>query len=301
MRKLEPGFTLAELLVAVAILSLLVLLLASLLGGVNRAWVSGEQQVETYQDGRALIELMSRELRQGIISPKLQMVQNPTLTGANQRTNSSSLFWQAQLASTTSGNLSEVGYFLTEDTTAHTFQLKRFFVPPTDSTNYQIFANAPNDRAALWVTSFVATSGLNTVVSDSVIGFWVRCLDENGDPIPWLSSSTTSNGDPNATPLQFNSAAHFQAAIRGQASSFKYTAQSSTAQAHLFPAAVEVTLITLDTKTLNRARASIAAQPTLNGPQDIPAAILAFNQSLVNSNIRNARTLSTRVVLKGLN
>lgn len=294
------AFTLAELLVAITILSLLVLLLTSLIGGVNRAWINGEQQVETFQDGRAILDLMSRELAQGSISPKLQMVQNPTLTltGASQRANSGSLFWQAQLAPTDSGNLSEVGYFLTENTAAHTFQLERFFVPPTDSTNYQIFANSPNDRTAFWVTSFVTTSTLNTVLSDNVVAFWTRCLDVNGDPIPWLSSAATTNGDTGAAPLQFNSAAHFQPAIRGQLSSFKYTAQSSTVQAHLMPAAVELTIITLDSKTMNRVRASIPALPVLTGPQDIPTAVTTFNQTLVANKVRTARTFSTRVILK---
>lgn len=291
------AFTLAELLVAIAVLSLLVLLLTSLLGGVNRAWISGQQQVETFQEGRALLDLVSRELVHGIISSKLQMVQNPTLTGASQRANSSSLFWQTQAASTDSGNLSEVGYFLSEDTNAHTFQLKRFFVSPTDSTNYQIFANSPNDRTAVWVTSFVTKPGLNTVLSDNVVAFWIRCLDVNGDPIPWLSGGLTTNQDSGATPLQFNSAAHFQPAVRGQANSFRYTAQSSTTQAHLFPAAVELTLVTLAQKTLDRARASVPALPVLASPQDIPNAIAAFNQTLIANGIRDARTFSTRVTL----
>ena len=280
------------------VLSLLVLLLASLLGGVNRAWISGEQQVESYQDGRAILELMSRELALALISPKLQFVQNPTLNGITQRANSGSLFWQAGLTSTNSGNLSEVGYYLSENAAQHTFQLNRFFVPPTDATNYQIFTNSPNDRNALWVTNFVAVPGLNTLLSDGVVAFWARCLDSNGDPIPWISSASTSNGDTGAAPLQFNSAGHFQPAIFGQPTSLQYTSSSSTAQAHLLPATLELTIVTIDSKTMQRGRASVPALPALTGPQDIPNAITAFNQSLITNNIRTARTFSTRVTLK---
>jgi prepilin-type N-terminal cleavage/methylation domain-containing protein len=299
--KRSSAFTLVELLIAMAILSLLVVLLASLLSGVSRAWVSSEQQAETFQDGRAILELMSRELAQSVLSPKLQFVQNPTLTGVTQRANSGSLFWQVGLASTDSGSLSEVGYYLSEDTTQHTFRLKRFFVPPTDATNYQIFANSPNDRNALWVTNFVAVSTLNTVVSDGVVAFWVRCLDSNGDPIPWISSAATSNGDAGAAPLQFNSAGHFQPAISGQPTSFKYTNSSSTAQAHLLPATVELTVVTVDSKTMQRSRASVPALPVLAGSQDIPPAVTTFNQSLITNNIRSARTFSTRVPMKTSN
>jgi len=294
------AFTLAELLVAMTVLSLLVLLLVSFLGGVNRAWISGEQQAETFQDGRAIIELMSRELSQSVISPRLQFVQNPTLIGANQRANSSSLFWQAGLTSTDSGNLSEVGYFITQDT-QNNFQLKRFFVPPTDATNYQIFTNAPNDKAALWVTNFVGTGTLNTVISDGVVAFWARCLDSNDDPIPWISSASTSNGDTGAAPLQFNSAGHFQPAIPGQSTSFNYTNAASTAQAHLLPTTLELTLVTVDSRTMQRSRASVPALPVLTGVQDIPNAITTFNQSLITNNIRNARTFSTRVTLRASN
>jgi prepilin-type N-terminal cleavage/methylation domain-containing protein len=294
----SSAFTLVELLVAMTVLSLLVLLLASLLGGVNRAWISGEQQVESFQDGRAILELMSRELAPALISPKLQFVQNPTLTGITQRANSGSLFWQAGLASTNNGNVSEVGYYLSENTAQHTFQLNRFFVAPTDAANYQIFANSPNDRNALWVTNFVAVPGLNTLLSDGVVAFWARCLDSNGDPIPWISSAATSNGDTAATPLQFNSAGHFQPAVPGLSGSFKYTSQPSTAQAHLLPATLELTIVTIDSKTMQRSRASVPALPVLTGPQDIPNAITTFNQNLITNNIRAARTFTTRVTLK---
>lgn len=306
------AFTLTELLIAMAILSTLVLLLASLISGVSRAWVSGERQVETFQDGRAILEIMSRELSQALISPKLQFVQNPSLPpAANQRTNSSSLFWQAGLASTNSGNVSEVGYFLSEDA-QHNFRLRRFFVPPTDATNYQIFANAPSDTSALWVTNFVSATALSTVTSNNVVALWIRCFDSKGGAIPWLSSTTTLNGDTNAAPLQFNSAAHFQPATRGQPASFKYTNASSTMQAHLLPSAVELTIVTVDSKTLERGGAAIPIMPNSVpsgypdvppigfGPEDIPTAVNWFNQQLVANNIQTARTFSTMATLQNL-
>ena len=287
------GFTLVEILIATAILSALVLLLASLIGAVSRTWVSGEQKVETFQDGRAILELMSRELSQALISPRLQFVQNPSLPpNANQRANSSNLFWQSALTSTDGGNVCEVGYFLTEDA-QHNFQLKRFFVPPTDATNYQIFATPPSDSAAPWITDFLTANdangvSLSTVVSDSVVALWIRCMDSNGDAIPWV---------PAAPPLQFNSGAHFQPAIPGQSSSFNYTA-ASTVQAHLLPTTIELTIVTVDSKTMQRSRASIPTLPVLAGPQDIPNAIVAFNQNLITNKIQTARTFSTRVMLK---
>src|SRR3954464_11198101 len=71
-RRTPAGLTLVELLVAFAILTFLVVLLASLVSGVNRAWTAGEQQVSEFQDGRAILELIGREVSQATISPALQ-------------------------------------------------------------------------------------------------------------------------------------------------------------------------------------------------------------------------------------
>lgn len=282
----RKAFTLVEILVAMAILSVLVLLLASLLGGVNRAWISGEQQVQTFQDGRAIIELISRELAQAAISPNLQMVQNAKLTGISQRANADNLFWQANLNSTAAGSLTEIGYFLDSD-----FRLMRFVVPPTDASNYQIFSAPPSDESAAWTDS-ASTQSLTTVVSANVIAFWIRCFDGNGDPIPWLSDAS-----PPAAPLRFNSAARFQPAILGQPSSFKYTSASTT-QANLLPGSIELTLVTIDSKTLTRSRAAVPAMPTVTSPTEIPDAIASFNQRLITNKISNAHTFSTRVSMK---
>src|ERR1700759_4283364 len=175
-RRISSAFTLVELLIAFAILSFLVILLASLVSGVSRAWTSGEQQVSEFQDGRAILELLGRELSQAVISPSLQLVHNPDVpVGIKQRTNSDSIFFQAPATGTTAGNLAEIGYYLAEDDSlpgAEAFQLKRFFVPPTDATNYQIYTapNRPTDDSAPWVTSFV-TNPVSTTVSVGVLAF----------------------------------------------------------------------------------------------------------------------------------
>lgn len=289
------SFTLAEVLIATAILSLLVLLLTSLVSGVHRAWVSGEQQVSEFQDGRAILELISRELSQATISPNLQFVENPSLPSAvNQRANSDSIFWQGPATSTNSGNLAEIGYYLTEDPTnagGAVYQLKRFFVPPSDTANYKIFTspNQPTDIGAPWVTSF-ASNTLSTVVSNGVLAFWIRCYDRNDDLIPWYFS----NGG--VTPLKFNSTAPFQGAIPGQSLSFKYTNRSTTARANLLPAAVELTVITLDPQTFKR-NPKIPAQVPQSAPDDLAATTASFNKQLISNNIKNAHMFTTRVNL----
>lgn len=295
-RRWLRAFTLVELLIAITILVSIVLLLTAMVSGVSRAWTSGEQRVAQFQDGRAVLDLMARELSQAVISPSLQFVQLTLPAAANQRAGSDSIFWQAPGSSTTSGNLAEIGYYLVQDGTksgADVYQLRRFFVLPTDTSNYQIFTspNQPTDTSAPWVTSFVNNSTtpplVSTPVASGVLAFWVRCFDCNGDLIPWFSTS-----------IKFNSAAHFQPSALGQSGSFKYTSASSTARANLLPASVELTIVTLDApsfrRQLNIPDQAPYAQST---PDDLPAKTSGFDQALLNANIKDARTFSTRVNL----
>lgn len=294
MRRNQAGFTLVEVLIATAIMTALLVLLASLVTGVNRAWTRGEQQVTEFQDGRAMLELISRELTQAAISPTLQFVHDPSLNGAPQRANSDCVFWLAPTTSTPSGNLAEIGYYLSENFSnsgSEVYQLKRFYVPPTDTPNYQVFTspNQPTDMAAPWVTNVINTNAsLSTTVASGVLAFWARCLDRNGDPIPWLPASSGGGG-------RYNSAAHFQPAIAGQAFSFKYTSLS-TVRANLLPTFVELVVVTLDPKTFAR-NPSIPALPAQSSENDLPNVRDAFNQQLLANNVKNAHTFATRVRL----
>jgi prepilin-type N-terminal cleavage/methylation domain-containing protein len=338
----SSAFTLVELLIAITILSLLVVLLASLLSGVSRAWVSSEQQIGTFQDGRAITDLISRDLSQSVISPQLQFIQNPgnlstapntLLTSTTQVANTESLFWQTVSASDALGNVNEVGYYLTHRADSNGiehFELRRFFVSPADprqppsapvaNPSYHIY-DVPstvyyNSSSTTIMPPWINLNGKNldpartdfefwsSVVSDGVVGFWIRCLDRNGEAIPWLSSADNST-----SPIRYNSTAYFQPAIPGQAASFKYTKTSSTVKANLLPATVELTIVTVDSRTMQR-KPTIPAvpagvptgypdvSPTGFGPEDIPNAIDWFNRQLITNGVKNARTFTTRVSLK---
>jgi prepilin-type N-terminal cleavage/methylation domain-containing protein len=296
-----PGFSLIELLIATVILSALVVLLGSLLSTVGRAWTRGEQQTSEFQDGRAVLELIGRELAQAVISPNVQFIHDPSLSGIPQRANSDCIFWAAPTNSTVAGSLAEVGYYLSENYTnnsgADVFQLKRFFVPPNDATNYQIFTspNQPSDTGAPWVSNFITNQNLSTTVANGVLAFWARCLDRNGDPIPWPPAGANAGG-------RFNSAAHFQPATAypgptaSPSPAFKYTNAATTARANVLPTTVELAIVTLDPKTFAR-NPNIPPLPSQNSPDDFSNVRDTFNQQLVTNNIKTARTFTTRVRL----
>ncbi|MEY2480537.1 MAG: hypothetical protein QOI04_1464 [Verrucomicrobiota bacterium] len=299
IKRKHHSFTLVELLIAIAIFSLVIVLISSLLSGINKTWVSGEQRVESYQNGRAILNLMARDLKSAVVSSTLQFIENPPLGSVeqlpwNQRRNSSAIFWQSALQSGAAGNICEVGYYIDKN-----YRLQRFFVPP-DNANYNIFATAPSALGAAWVTNFdpVTQPALFSVVSDGVLGMWVRCMDRNGEAIPWYQSSG----------ILYNSAASFQPAPPGASPSpgFKYTNAANTARAHLLPYSVEITIVMLDKKALARPGLVIPglpqdpsdpSSPSANSPNDIPAAIHYFEQKLISNKIDSARTFLARVQL----
>ena len=343
-RDFRRAFTLVELLVSMVVLSIIIAAVAGLSNSTAQIWSGGERTVENNQTGRAVLEIIARELSQAVVSSRLPFVQNPSLPpGANQRTSSNGvtsdgIFWVAPLISTSGGDLCEVGYYLT-----NTFELKRFFVPPSDTNNYKVLTATPmnytphptgsgngtngHPNAALWVTNFVTLKDsnnrpLSNTVAGGVLNLFIRCLDINGDPIPWLSND-----------LKYNSAEPMRPATPGSRntvtanlsnpSSFTYTyynAASSTdpqntIPAHILPYAVELTLVTADSKTLRRLGASavpaIPAIPATNTqqasypPNVLPAAPLAipdniaqFVQRAREAGFKDARSFSTTVRLQ---
>lgn len=335
----QKGFTLAEMLVSTAILAMLIVLMATIFSHTNEAWISGERRVENYQSGRAILELMARELGPAVISSNLQFVQNPAIAGKSdlndllptspvattQVPNSDSLFWQTPSTSNAFGNVHEMGYFLaTTATTPKKYQLWRFNAPPdkvvTSATAAKTHASlaywiydpptAYNNPAYLatspwplygdapWLTQLVAGDFQKSIalVSDGVLAFWVRCLDKNGDPIPWLYKSSLYSSS--VSTLKFNSAAGFNPATPGVANSFAYTVPpAGTVTANRLPSAVELTIVTLDSRALTQFGSSIPAIPAAASATDVPASIQGFMDALIAQNIKSAQVFSTTVRL----
>jgi hypothetical protein len=131
-----------------------------------------------------------------------------------------------------------------------------------------------------------------SVVSDGVVGFWVRCFDETGQPIDWMNSTDKSVA-------KFNSAGCFQPAIVPSNQKLRWTSNSQTAQSFRLPASVELTLITVDQRALTQAAGTGLPQVA---PYDSPTTLLtsidSMNSALRSSaHINTARTFSTRVYL----
>ncbi len=72
------GFTLLELLAAMAILALMVTMLFAAFGQASRAWLATENRVETFTQARAALDYMSRELSQAIATSNISFLGTST-------------------------------------------------------------------------------------------------------------------------------------------------------------------------------------------------------------------------------
>lgn len=192
------GFTLIEILVSLVVLALLVVLLASMLDRVSQAWMEGEGRSRRNQSGRAISDLMRKEL-QGALLPiqidnvtGLQFVVNPPLPADYQ--NRDSIFWQAPVAATSEfGDVAAVGYFVAWDGLEP--QLRRFYASLTQTSPAGVVTADPNfriyDAPTDWINAAIleaacpadAANDYRGLFAENVVGFWVRCLDPEGNPI----------------------------------------------------------------------------------------------------------------------
>ena len=67
MRSTRPGFTLLELLVSVSVTVLMLTMLVALVGATSRSWREGRARLETNQEARVALEILSRDLQSMII------------------------------------------------------------------------------------------------------------------------------------------------------------------------------------------------------------------------------------------
>ena len=302
------GFTLVEMLVAVAILSILSLLLMVILNQVSAGWSLVQSQIDARQNGRAILTLMASDLRPAALptdrtnTNNLQFVVDPpVLTAASGYLYPHAFFWQAPIAtSTTFGTMAEVGYFIRWDTSK---------VGNPRAFLCRLFVNPPNPRVAssyiyaqptAWLTTSILdstapgtmASAYQGWVADNVIGLWVRCLDANGLPIT-QDSGSTENGSPATVNYAFDSRKGYTTA-NGVMKSGIYDASSQTFQLWTtLPSYVEIAVVVIDARGASR----ITTIPTYasTDPTKFWSEIQTFMSSLPAGVSNRARVYSTRV------
>ncbi len=199
------SFTLIEILVSIAILSILTVVLLSMLGSLMTVWQGGQAHNERRTAAQAILERMSRDLSEAAFpasryaTNSLQMVINPTGVSATYQY-PHAIFCQSPVATDggTNGNLAEVGYFVQwiagSGGPAGTPCLSRVLINPS-SSDYQVYSS-PNT----WISdtllstyapskfiSVTANNNYGGLMAENVLGLWVQALDPAGNPIQQTS------------------------------------------------------------------------------------------------------------------
>ena len=274
----EAAFTLIELLASIGLLSVLLLLLASVTESAGSAWRLGRSRVDTFQSARTALEIVSRELTPAIVDTRTQFVVAPgqllTDAGALQvAPESSALLWMAPIGE--NSELRLVGYYLYRDEARRFYRLKRLYAGPGPSTDpraryFPINLDDPRDPQlrtspidAKWFTRNFNASAFDeedatneaaivSTAADGVIAFWVQCIDLLGNPIPLLSEAKNHP----SSELFYNSAAYIQFAttepFEGGNSTIFLAETPESLKANRVPAAIDLTVVTLDSVTLGR-------------------------------------------------
>ena len=279
----REAFTLLELLVSMAILSILVVILSQMINQASTAWARGESNKERMQDARAVVEFMSNELQSALLPVNrptqtgIQFVVNPAAITSGTFNNRDSVFWQTpQATDQTQGDVAEVGYFVRWDATVSSNPrpiLCRFFVNPGD-TNFLIYSTDPDtpwlskkmlDAVAPGIKSNDPLKNYLGLFAENVLGLWVTALDPIGQPITLDATGANITGS-------------FDSRM-----GYKYTDSNGATQiqsACSLPAAIDLGLVTLDSRSAKRITPGLQAKiQTLAATSASAQAFVASAQS----------------------
>jgi prepilin-type N-terminal cleavage/methylation domain-containing protein len=191
MRRRKRGFTLVELLVALAISSVLVLLLVNVVSAALNAWQQGRNQIDTFANARQALGRIADEIKGATASPApnaIEFSENvPSLqpSPASQQGVSEFVFFVAPYPNSASGDLCVIAY--RHNSTTH--ELQRAFVDSLSAWN-----GSPKYQSGGYPTLLTAAQW--RTVAKGVLEFELQSYSQTD-----LDSNTT----PTPTPANWNS------------------------------------------------------------------------------------------------
>lgn len=215
------GFTLVELLVAMAVLMLLLVILVGVYGGIDRTVAQVNARREAGQTARVALEWIGRDLERmrGRVPGDLWSVTTgtstlkPAATSGPQLqivTSSSAIlsgscaplphaaFWQMASDAGSGRGMALVGYFVRwiQDGSTKRPSLCRLYVSGTSADYQGLYASGTN-----WVGNTLldnnapgSSPSYKGWFADNVLSIWFRALDANGNPITTNAASSPFPG-----------------------------------------------------------------------------------------------------------
>jgi prepilin-type N-terminal cleavage/methylation domain-containing protein len=191
----RAGFTLIELLTSMGILALMMIVLFSVFDQVNRAWLQGENRVETFTQARAVLDLMSRELSQAIATNSIYF---------HGETNRVFFVAPVSVNPADQADLCQVGYEFdpgspgTPIGSGWAFQIVRHLIEPTSANmtgNWNIYSST-------WWNSLPATppAGDTSVLlaTNCIVNLQFQYINSSGNLITIPPTGFTQNSLPAA-------------------------------------------------------------------------------------------------------
>lgn len=183
MKRRTRAFTLVELLLALAITTVLVLVLVNVVSAALNVWEQGRNQIDTLANARQVLGRIADELKGAVASPppnQVEFSENLAGLGASQSQTSENIFFVAAYPNIAAGDLCVIAY----RHNAATHELQRAFV---DSLN-------------AWTGRYVNTGYPNLAwrtIAQGVLEFEIQSysqldLDNSAVPtpipLPWTST-----------------------------------------------------------------------------------------------------------------
>jgi len=277
---LRPGaFTLVELLVSMAILTLLVLILLSITDATRKTWTYTNSKIEQFRDAREAFETITRRLSQATLNtywdydnpadPKnyvrqseLRFLSGPDLVPESP---THAVFFQAPLGESEAYSemknlLNTCGYFIefgsdkesrpsfVNSPERYRFRLMEMIEPSESLTLYKHTNGKPDYTGTDWFTVPLANPAYKRPVAENILGLIL---------LPKLAT-----GDKNSagTPFQASDLApHYTY------DSTEKNADSALNPKNQLPPVVRVTMIAVDEASYNRLQASDTSAPDIVG------------------------------------
>jgi type II secretory pathway pseudopilin PulG len=169
----RSSFTLVELLVAIAVLALLLTALAQILAFVSGSWLVGRQNSDNMTKGRATLDLIARDLANGVFRPDL-----PAFVDQNGNPSSASVnysfpdyaFYTGRLTSGTRA-LSMVDYYQSTNSTSSVLERGALPLEYTNAAPFETTALPFGATSLSGLSQLVAASSDYQQVATGVVAF----------------------------------------------------------------------------------------------------------------------------------
>lgn len=176
MKRNSPAFTLAELVVGMAILSMVLVLMVSITGQISGISQRSGRQIAGRQEMRALFGMMRRDLEAAVLpfdptsQNSFQFVVNPAALSPVYH-QPDSLFFQTRAATGAgAANLSAVGYFVRWNHSGERADLFRFQANASDPARFLLYLKPDN-----WIPE-ERLSEITLPVAENVRALYVQCF-----------------------------------------------------------------------------------------------------------------------------